>query len=193
MNLLVLGSGGREHALIWKLSKDPRVNNLYCAPGNPGMEEAILVDLDLNDNAELLKFAMSNDIDLTIVGPEQPLVNGIVDEFRANGSPIFGPKAEAAELEGSKLYAKELMQKYSIPTAEYRSFETSADALDYVTDDTVPCVIKASGLAAGKGVIICNFVEDAKEAIKNMMIDKKFGDAGNIIVIYSTTLNRNRS
>ena len=183
MNLLVLGSGGREHALVWKLSKERRVNNLYCAPGNPGMEEAILVNLDLNNNAELLKFAISNDIDLTIVGPEQPLVNGIVDEFRANGSLIFGPTAKASALEGSKLFAKELMQKYSIPTAEYRSFDKSAEAFDYVSEETVPCVIKASGLAAGKGVIICNSVEDAKEAINNMMIEKKFGDAGNLILI----------
>ena len=183
MNLLVIGSGGREHALVWKLSQDARVEKLYCAPGNPGMKEAASVELDVKDNAGLLEFALSNDIDLTIVGPELPLVNGIVDEFRSNGLSIFGPTAKAAELEGSKLFAKEMMQKYSIPTAKYQSFKNTVEALDYINEDTVPCVIKASGLAAGKGVLICNSVEDAQKAIKNMLIDKIFGDAGNLILI----------
>lgn len=183
MNLLVIGSGGREHSLVWKLSQDERVNNLYCAPGNQGMKEATLLDLAFSDNAGLLEFALSNDIDLTIVGPELPLVNGIVDEFRANGLSIFGPTAKAAMLEGSKLYAKELMQKYSIPTSKYQSFENPEEALDYISDKTVPCVIKASGLAAGKGVLICNSVEEAERAVKSMLVDKVFGDAGNLIII----------
>ena len=183
MNLLIIGSGGREHSLVWKLSQDERVNNLFCAPGNPGMREADLVDLAINDSAGLLEFALSNDIDLTIVGPELPLVKGIVDEFRASGLLIFGPTAKAAALEGSKLFAKEMMQKYSIPTAKYKSFENTAEALDYISDKTVPCVIKASGLAAGKGVLICNSVEEAEKAIKDMLVDKVFGDAGNLILI----------
>ena len=183
MNLLVIGSGGREHALVWKLSRDARIDNLYCAPGNPGMKEATLVDLAANDNAGLLEFALSNDIDLTVVGPELPLVKGIVDEFRSNGLSIFGPTAKAAELEGSKLFAKKMMQKYSIPTAKYQSFKNKVEALDYISEETVPCVIKASGLAAGKGVLICNSVEEANKAIKNMLIDKIFGDAGNLILI----------
>ena len=183
MNLLVIGSGGREHALVWKLSQDARVDKLFCAPGNPGMKEAATVDLDVNDNAGMLEFALSNDIALTIVGPELPLVNGIVDEFRSNGLSIFGPTAKAAKLEGSKLFAKELMQKYSIPTAKYQSFKNSDEALDYINAETVPCVIKASGLAAGKGVLFCNSVEEANKAIKDMLIDKIFGDAGNLILI----------
>ena len=183
MNLLIIGSGGREHSLVWKLSQDERVNNLFCAPGNPGMREADLVDLAVNDSAGLLEFALSNDIDLTIVGPELPLVKGIVDEFRASGLLIFGPTAKAAALEGSKLFAKEMMQKYSIPTAKYKSFENTVEALDYISDKTVPCVIKASGLAAGKGVLICNSVEEAEKAIKDMLVDKVFGDAGNLILI----------
>ena len=183
MNLLVIGSGGREHALVWKLSQDARVDKLFCAPGNPGMKEAALIDLDVNDNAGMLEFALSNDIVLTIVGPELPLVNGIVDEFISNGLSIFGPTAKAAELEGSKLFAKEMMQKYSIPTAKYQSFKNSDEALDYINAETVPCVIKASGLAAGKGVLICNSVEEANKAIKDMLIDKIFGDAGNLILI----------
>ena len=121
MNLLVIGSGGREHALVWKLSQDVRVDKLYCAPGNPGMKEAALIDLAAKDNAGLLEFALSNDIDLTVVGPELPLVNGIVYEFSSNGLSIFGPTAKAAELEGSKLFAKEMMQKYSIPTAKQKN------------------------------------------------------------------------
>jgi len=183
MNLFVIGSGGREHALVWKLVQDERVNNLFCAPGNPGMKEATLVNLGVEDTDGLLKFAISNHIDLTIVGPELPLVNGIVDKFRTKGLSIFGPTSKAAALEGSKLIAKEMMQKYSIPTAEYQSFENTAEALDYITEATVPCVIKASGLAAGKGVIICNSVIDAEDAIKTMLVDKKFGDAGNLILI----------
>ena len=183
MNLFVIGSGGREHALVWKLFQDDRVNNLFCAPGNPGMKEATLVNIGVEDNDGLLDFALSNHIDLTVVGPELSLVNGIVDKFKANGLSIFGPTSKAAALEGSKLFAKEMMQKYSIPTAEYQSFDNTAEALDYVTDETVPCVIKASGLAAGKGVIICNSIKDAEEAIKTMLVDKIFGDAGNLILI----------
>ena len=183
MNLFVIGSGGREHALVWKLSQDERVNNLYCAPGNPGMKEATLVNLGVNDNDRLLDFALSNNIDLTIVGPELPLVNGIVDKFRSNGLSIFGPTSKAAALEGSKLFAKEMMRKYSIPTAKYQSFENTDEAFDYITEITVPCVIKASGLAAGKGVIICNSVKEAEEAVKKMLVDRKFGDAGNLILI----------
>ena len=183
MNLFVIGSGGREHALVWKLFQDERVNNLFCAPGNQGMKEATLVNIGVEDNDGLLDFALSNHIDLTVVGPELSLVNGIVDKFKVNGLSIFGPTSKAAALEGSKLFAKEMMQKYSIPTAEYQSFDNTAEALDYVTDETVPCVIKASGLAAGKGVIICNSIKDAEEAIKTMLVDKIFGDAGNLILI----------
>ncbi len=183
MNLLVIGSGGREHALVWKLSQDSRVDNLYCAPGNSGMNEAVLIDIKITDSANLLEFAIKNNVDLTVVGPEVPLLNGIVNDFNKNGLRIFGPSAAASALEGSKLHAKKFMKKYSIPTAEFESFENAAEAMAYISEQTVPCVIKASGLAAGKGVIICNSIEDAREAIKKIMIDKSFGEAGNVVLI----------
>ncbi|MCH8927607.1 MAG: phosphoribosylamine--glycine ligase [Candidatus Marinimicrobia bacterium] len=183
MNILVIGSGGREHALVWKIAGDSRVNKLYCAPGNPGMKEAELVKIDASDDARLLSFAKEKNIDLTVVGPEVPLVNGIVDLFNSNGLRIFGPTSKAAQLEGSKTFAKEFMSRHSIPTAEYERFDKADDAFQYVRKDFKPCVVKASGLAAGKGAVVCNTVEQAEKTINQMMVDNIFGDAGDTVII----------
>lgn len=183
MNILVIGSGGREHALVWKIAGDSRVNNLYCAPGNPGMKEAELVKIDVSDNRGLLSFSQDNNVDLTVVGPEVPLVNGIVDLFTSNGLRIFGPTSKAAQLEGSKLFAKEFMSRYSIPTADYNRFEKADDAFKYVRNDFEPCVVKASGLAAGKGAVVCKTLEQAEETINRMMVEHIFGNAGDTVII----------
>jgi len=183
MKILVVGSGGREHALVWKITRDSRVDKLYCAPGNAGMKEAETVDIDVSDSRGLLSFAKDNDIDLTIVGPEVPLVNGIVDLFQSNGMRIFGPKAKAAQLEGSKLFAKEFMLRHSIPTADYEHFTSANNALQYISNDFEPCVVKVSGLAAGKGAVVCNTIEEAEQTITDMMIEKAFGEAGDTVLI----------
>lgn len=186
MNLLVIGSGGREHALVWKLKQSPLCKRLYCAPGNAGIAQlAESVPISATDIAGLLSFAVSNRVDLTVVGPEQALTEGIVDVFEAHGLTIFGPSRAAAELEGSKVFAKHFMKKYHIPTAEFRAFTAAQrfDAERYINELPVPVVLKASGLAAGKGVTVCESKEQALQVLKLMLEDKVFGEAGLAVVI----------
>lgn len=184
MKVLVVGSGGREHALVWKLSQSKRVDKLYCAPGNAGIRKlAACIDLSSNDIKGLRQFAVKNKIDITVVGPEDPLTRGIVDEFEKKGLKIFGPTAAAAELEGSKVFTKNFLKKYNIPSAEYEVFTTMSPAKKYIDKIGAPCVVKADGLAAGKGVILCETKAEAKNAVDLIMKDKAFGTAGNSIVI----------
>ena len=184
MKILVVGGGGREHALVWKLKQSRHVDQLYCAPGNAGIaQDARCVDIAATDTQGLLHFAIQNKIDLTIVGPEAPLVAGIVDEFEANGLSIFGPSQRAAELEGSKSFAKYIMNKYNVPTADSEVFDEFDEAQKYLGQCSYPIVVKADGLAAGKGVIICENREKAAEALKNIMLEKVFGDAGDQVII----------
>jgi phosphoribosylamine--glycine ligase len=186
MNILVVGSGGREHALVWKLSQSPQIKKIYCAPGNGGIAKlAELVPIQVTDITNLLKFAKNNNIDLTVVGPEQPLVKGIVDVFRKNGLKIFGPTQAAAQLEGSKVFAKEFMNRHSIPSARFRSFQRSEleSAKKFLKELSSPYVIKADGLAAGKGVLICQTLADAITAVEDVFVHNEFGNAGDAIVI----------
>lgn len=186
MRILVVGSGGREHALVWKIQQSPLVSKLYCAPGNGGIaEHAELVPIPAHDIQKLLDFAKSHSIDLTIVGPEQPLVLGIVDAFRAEGLKIFGPTKAAAQLEGSKVFAKQFMERHGIPTARFRSFTRSEkeEALSFLKTLQPPIVVKADGLAAGKGVLICESVADAVAAVEEIFVKDAFGAAGNALVI----------
>lgn len=184
MRILVVGGGGREHALVWKLAQSPRVEKIYCAPGNPGIAQlAECVDIAVSDNQALCDFAMKHNISLTVVGPELPLTNGIVDVFTAQGLKCFGPQKTAAQLEGSKAFAKELMQKYNIPTARYAVFTAAQEAKAYIEQYGAPIVIKADGLAAGKGVVVAMNKEDAFNAIDKMLCDAAFGDAGSRVVI----------
>jgi phosphoribosylamine---glycine ligase len=186
MKLLIIGSGGREHAFAWKLEQSQDVEKIFCAPGNAGIESlAEIVPIKATDIEGILAFVIENKIDLTIVGPEQPLTAGIVDEFEKRGLKIFGPSKLASELEGSKVFAKHFLKKYNIPTAEFRSFSITEryDAERYIDEIPVPIVIKADGLASGKGVMVCETREDALEAV-DLMFDKKiFGDAGTNLVI----------
>ncbi len=184
MKVLVIGGGGREHALVWKIAQSPKVETIYCAPGNGGISGlAQCVDIAATDTQGLLSFAKDKGIGLTVVGPEAPLSVGVVDLFMENGLRVFGPNKLAATLEGSKAFSKELMQKHGIPTARYETF-TDADAAIHALDSFgCPVVIKADGLAAGKGVIIAQDREEAVSAIHEMMQDKKFGDAGSRVVI----------
>ena len=184
MRVLVIGGGGREHALAWKIAQSPLVKQVYCAPGNAGtrsVAENVNISVDRID--ELMQFALTNGIGLTVVGPEQPLVAGIVDRFEKNGLRVFGPSAQAAEIEGSKVFCKNLMKKYGIPTADYHSFDSAEDAVKLFLTETGPVVVKASGLAAGKGVIICKSSKEARAAVESIMQDKAFGDAGNEVVV----------
>ena len=186
MNILVIGSGGREHALIWKLHQSPQVQTLYCAPGNAGIAQlATCVPLKLTDIKGLLKFAKEQKIDLTVVGSEQPLVEGVVDAFEERGFKIFGPSKAAAQLEGSKVFSKNFMLRHHIPTAHYRSFAGTAidEAKHYIAVIETPMVIKADGLAAGKGVLICKTRQEALLALDDIIVHKAFGAAGNQIVI----------
>jgi len=184
VRVLVIGSGGREHALVWKLVASSRVEKLYCIPGNPGIAQiAECVNLDMNDNAALVKFAIDNKIDLTVVGPEAPLANGIVDDFAAKGLKAFGPTKAAARIEGSKAFAKEIMQKYNIPTAFFEVFTDAEMAKKYIEKQGAPIVVKADGLAAGKGVIVAMTLDEALEAVDSIMCDKAFGAAGSRVVI----------
>ncbi len=183
MKVLVVGSGGREHALVWKLAQSPLVEKVYCAPGNDGMKEAQLVNIKADDLNALAEFAQKEAIDLTVVGPEVPLTMGIVDLFQEKGLKIFGPSKAAAEIEGSKAFAKDLMAKYNIPTAAYGVFTESDKAIQFAKKIGVPCVVKADGLAAGKGVLICEKMEDAENAIKDILVDNKFGSAGSRVVV----------
>lgn len=184
MKIFVIGSGGREHALVWKLSKSHRVKKIYAAPGNAGIRElADCIEIKADDIKSLAEFAEDKKIDLTVVGPEIPLVAGITGEFQRRGLNIFGPSLAASMLEGSKSFAKDFMKKFNIPTAEYEVFEESNKAIDYIKSKKPPYVIKADGLAAGKGVIIAKNFEEATEAIRSIMLDKVFKDAGKKIVI----------
>lgn len=185
MKVLIVGSGGREHALAWKIAKSPKVDKIYCAPGNGGIGEyAECVDIKAMEFEKLASFAKEKQIDLTVVGMDDPLVGGIVDVFEAEGLRIFGPRKNAAILEGSKAFSKDLMKKYQIPTAAYENFDDPKKALEYLeTKAEFPIVLKADGLALGKGVLICNTLQEAKEGVKSIMEDKQFGSAGNRMVI----------
>ncbi|MBF0121938.1 MAG: phosphoribosylamine--glycine ligase [Candidatus Omnitrophica bacterium] len=184
MKILVVGSGGREHALCWKIKQNPKVTELYCAPGNGGIASlAECVDIKADDIIALADFAHEKGIDLTVVGPEVPLVKGIVDLFKEEGLKIFGPSEAAARLEGSKVFAKNFMKRWGIPTAKYATFMDAKAAVAYLANHSYPLVVKASGLAAGKGVIICQNQFEAEEAIQKIMGEKIFKEAGNNLVI----------
>lgn len=184
MKILVLGSGGREHALCWKIAKSSKVSKVYCAPGNGGTAElAENIDINVDDIDRLLEFALENNIDLTVVGPEQPLVLGIVDRFQEEGLKIFGVNKECARLEGSKEFSKVFMEKYNIPTAKYKTFTVLEDAIEGIKEFSYPLVIKADGLCAGKGVVICHNEDEAKDTLKDILGNKIFGDEGNKVVV----------
>jgi len=184
MKVLVIGGGGREHALVWKLSQSPRVDRIYCAPGNAGIAEiAECVDINPTDADALLDFVKYNWIDLTVVGPEAPLVVGVADRFVKEERLIFGPTRDGAMLEGSKVFSKELMKKYNIPTAEFRVFSSYLHAEEYVRLKGAPIVIKADGLAAGKGVIVAQSVDEAIKGLRLIMKDRIFGEAGERVVV----------
>ena len=181
MNILVIGSGGREHALYWKLSESPQTEQIYAIPGNPGMGASAAIALD--DHAAILRFVKEHEIGLVVVGPEVPLMNGLVDELEAAGIRAFGPRANAAEIEGSKSFAKGLMKKYGIPTARYEVFTAAEPARAYIRQEGAPIVVKADGLAAGKGVIVAMTEQEALDAVDAIMEDHSFGDAGARVVI----------
>lgn len=181
MNILVIGSGGREHALFWKLSESPQTERIYAIPGNPGIGE--MTDIAVTDNAAILQFAKEKDIGLVVVGPEVPLMNGLVDDLEAAGIPAFGPRANAAEIEGSKSFAKDLMKKYGIPTARYEVFAEAEAARAYIRSEGTPIVVKADGLAAGKGVVVAMTEQEALDAVDAIMENNSFGDAGARVVI----------
>ena len=181
MNILVIGSGGREHALYWKLSESPQTEQIYAIPGNPGMGASAAIALD--DHAAILRFVKEHEIGLVVVGPEVPLMNGLVDELEAAGIRAFGPRANAAEIEGSKSFAKDLMKKYGIPTARYEVFTAAEPARAYIRQEGAPIVVKADGLAAGKGVIVAMTEQEALDAVDAIMEDNAFGDAGARVVI----------
>ena len=184
MKVLVVGSGGREHAICMSVAKSSRVDKIYCAPGNAGIGEiAECVPIGAMEFDKLVDFAKEKEIDFTIIGMDDPLVGGIVDAFEAAGLKVFGPRKNAAILEGSKAFSKDLMKKYHIPTAAYENFDDPKKALEYLETAKMPIVLKADGLALGKGVLICNTREEAVEGVKTIMEDKKFGDAGNTMVI----------
>ena len=184
MKVLVIGSGGREHALVWKISQSKKVEKIFCAPGNAGIRLlAECVDINATDINGLVQFAKKEAIDLTVVGPESSLVEGVVDLFEENGLRIFGPSKKAAILEGSKVFTKDFLKKYNIPSAEYRIFKERKKARKYLDKCTIPVVVKADGLAAGKGVIVATTVEEAKNAVDLIMKDKAFGNAGDRVVI----------
>lgn len=184
MKVLIVGSGGREHAIAWSVAKSPKVDKIYCAPGNAGIAEfAECVNIGAMEFDKLVAFAKENAIDLTIIGMDDPLVGGVVDAFESEGLRVFGPRKNAAIIEGSKAFSKDLMKKYKIPTAAYENFTDPDEAIKYLETAKMPIVLKADGLALGKGVLICNTLEEAKEGVKTLMLDKQFGDAGNEIVI----------
>ena len=184
MKVLIVGSGGREHAIAWKVAQSKRVEKIYCAPGNAGIEEyAECVDIGAMEFDKLTRFAEEKKIDLTVVGMDDPLVGGIVNAFEEKGLRVFGPRQLAAMIEGSKAFSKDLMKKYHIPTAAYENFDNPQKALEYLETAKMPIVLKADGLALGKGVLICNTLEEAREGVKTIMEDKQFGSAGNRMVI----------
>ncbi|MFG0295605.1 MAG: phosphoribosylamine--glycine ligase, partial [Maioricimonas sp. JB045] len=185
MKVLIVGQGGREHALAWKIAQSDKVNRVFCAPGNAGTAlDAENVDIAVTDIDRLVKFATSEQIDLTVVGPEVPLVAGVVDAFRKARLRVFGPDKAAAQLEGSKVFAKKIMKLANVPTAESHNFTDAEDAIRFVEErNEQPLVIKADGLAAGKGVTVCDTREEALAAIRTAMVDQAFGSAGSTIVI----------
>lgn len=184
MKVLIVGSGGREHAIAWKVSKSKRVDTIYCAPGNAGIASiAQCVPIGAMEIEKLVMFAKEEGIDFTIIGMDDPLVAGIVDAFEQEGLRVFGPRKNAAIIEGSKAFSKDLMKKYNIPTAAYETFTDPNEALAYLEHTTYPTVLKADGLALGKGVLICKTKEEAQEGVKTLMLEKQFGSAGNTIVI----------
>ena len=184
MKVLIVGSGGREHAIAWKVAQSKKVDKIYCAPGNAGISEvAEGVPIGAMEFDKLVAFAKEKEIDLTVMGMDDPLVGGIVDVFEKEGLRVFGPRKNAAILEGSKAFSKDLMKKYHIPTAAYETFTDPEKALEYLETAKMPIVLKADGLALGKGVLICNTLEEAIEGVHTIMMDKKFGDAGNTMVI----------
>ncbi len=184
MKVLIVGSGGREHAIATSVAKSPKVDKIYCAPGNAGIGMiAECVPIGAMEFDKIVAFAKENAIDLTIVGMDDPLVGGLIDELEKEGLRAFGPRKNAAILEGSKAFSKDLMKKYNIPTAAYENFDNADDAIKYLETAEYPIVLKADGLALGKGVLICNDFEEAKEGVKSIMLDKQFGTAGNRMVI----------
>ncbi|MBL7151429.1 MAG: phosphoribosylamine--glycine ligase [Candidatus Omnitrophica bacterium] len=184
MRILVIGSGGREHALTWKITQSELVDKLFCAPGNGGISQvAECVDIKADNIPQLLDFARREKIDLTVVGPEAALAAGLSDEFTKYGLKVFGPLKLAAKLEGSKVFAKELMAKYNVPTADFRVFDNPGEAIRYIEKIGAPCVVKADGLAQGKGVVVAQTVDEAKKAVSAMMQEKIFGTAGNKVII----------
>lgn len=184
MKVLIVGSGGREHAIAWKVAQSEKVDKIYCAPGNAGCAEyAECVPIGAMEFDKLVAFAKENEIDLTVIGMDDPLVGGVVDAFEEAGLRVFGPRKNAAILEGSKAFSKDLMKKYNIPTATYENFDNPEEALAYLETAKFPIVLKADGLALGKGVLICNTLEEAKEGVQSIMLDKQFGSAGNRMVI----------
>jgi phosphoribosylamine--glycine ligase len=184
MKVLIIGGGGREHAIAWKMVQSPKVDKIYCAPGNAGIAEiAECVNIDVMDFEKQVAFAKVHEIDLTIIGPDDPLAAGAVDAFENAGLRVFGPRKNAAVLEGSKAFSKDLMKKYNIPTAGYETFDSPKAALAYLENAKMPIVLKADGLALGKGVLICETREEAREGVKALMMDKQFGSAGDRIVV----------
>lgn len=184
MDILVIGAGGREHAIVWSLSKSEKVSNIYCAPGNAGISQiAQCVPIGVHEFEKLAEFAIQKEVGLVVVGPDDPLADGIVDVFEAKNIPVFGPRKNAAEIEGSKTFMKDLLRKYNIPTAAYEKFDNYEAALDYLRSRPVPIVIKADGLAAGKGVTVAYNHEEAETALYSMMVEKTFGESGTNVVI----------
>lgn len=184
MKVLIVGGGGREHAIAWKVAQSEKVEKIYCAPGNAGIAEyAECVNIGAMEFEKLAAFAKEKEIDLTVVGMDDPLVGGIVDVFQAEGLRVFGPDKKAAILEGSKAFSKDLMKKYNIPTAAYENFNNPEEALAYLETVKFPIVLKADGLALGKGVLICNTLEEAKDGVRTIMLDKQFGESGNTMVV----------
>ena len=184
MKVLVIGGGGREHTLVWKIAQSPKVKKIYCAPGNAGISEhAECIPIKADDIKQLASFAHQNNIDLSVVGPELPLTLGIVDAFKSKGLRICGPDKSAAVIEGSKIFSKDLMRKYNIPTADYETFNSAKEAMSYLKKKGTPVVIKADGLAAGKGVILAQSMNKAEEAIDTILTEKRFGTAGDRIII----------
>ena len=194
MKVLIVGSGGREHAIAWSVSQSKRVDKIYCAPGNGGIAQiAECVDITAMEFDKLADFAEKNQIDLTIIGMDDPLVGGIVDVFEERGLRVFGPRKNAAIIEGSKSFSKDLMKKYDIPTCHYETFHSPEEALLYLGGCNFPIVLKADGLALGKGVLICQNLEEAEAGIATLMLDKQFGDAGDTVVIEDFMVGREAS
>ncbi|MFA5275611.1 MAG: phosphoribosylamine--glycine ligase [Candidatus Omnitrophota bacterium] len=184
MRILVIGSGGREHALVWKIAQSKLVDKIFCAPGNGGIAQiAECIDIKGDDIPGLLEFTRKEKIDLTVVGPEVPLAAGIVDEFQNYKLKVFGPNKKAAQMEGSKVFSKELMAKYKVPTADFKVFDNAEKAKEYIAKHGAPCVVKANGLAAGKGVVVAKTVEEANKAVDSMLKERIFGDAGSRIIV----------